>query len=92
MNAKAPSKLTELLFLVLIGHLSKVSYVAEIDNLLAKKVTEHVDNHAVLLGMLCLLKQFPQPITDGLIEYLAQYVRSFVAEQSRYIQLHYIRT
>ena len=84
MSAKAAPKLIEILFLAVIGHLSKVSMVNEVDNLIAKKVQDHVDNHAFLLGLLCLLKQYPDPIKKGVIEYLAQYARSFVADHSRY--------
>ena len=76
--AKPAPKMTELIFLTAICHLSKLQYSAEIDNLLDRK--DHVDSHAFLLGFLCLLKQYPQPISRGFMEYLAQYTRSFVAE------------
>ena len=85
MNAKAAPKLSELLFLAVIGHLAKVGYATEVDNLLAKKLQDHVDSHAFLLGTLCLLKQYPDPITRGMLEYLTQYTRSFVSEHSRYV-------
>ena len=83
MTAKPAPKLTELLFLAIIGHLSKISFTPEIDDLMAKKAQDHVDNHTFLLGILTLLKQYPDPITEGVVEYTAQYTRSFVAEHSR---------
>ena len=80
MPVKPSPKLIELIFLCVIGHLSKGYYSPEIDHLLAKKIQDHEDNYAFLLGLLCLLKQYPDPITRGLIEYLAQYARSFIAD------------
>ena len=80
MPVKPSLKLIELIFLCVIGHLSKGYYSPEIDHLLSKKIQDHEDNYAFLLGLLCLLKQYPDPITRGLIEYLAQYARSFVAD------------
>lgn len=60
--------------------MSKAAYVTEIDNLLARKLQDHVDSHCFILGILCLVKQYPDPVTKGLLEYLAQYARSFIAE------------
>ena len=82
MPVKPSPKLIELIFLCVIGHLSKGYYSPEIDHLLAKKIQDHEDNYAFLLGLLCLLKQYPDPITRGLIEYLAQYARSFIADHT----------
>ena len=87
MNAKPACKLPELLFLTVIGQLSKGVYVCEVDNLMARKLQDHMDSHAFLLGILCLLKQYPDPITKGILEYLAQYARSFIAEIPRYVRI-----
>ena len=91
MTAKPAPKLSELLFLTVIGHLAKVGYTNEVENLLAKKLQDHVDSHAFLLGILCLLKQYPDPITRGMLEYLTQYTRSFVSEHSRYVFIVFLR-
>ena len=85
INAKPAPKLTELLFLSVIGHLAKGVYVTEIDDLLARKLQDHVDSHCFLLGIVGLVKQYPDPVIKGLLEYLAQYARSFIAELPRYI-------
>ena len=82
LPVKSVPKLTELLFLCVIGHLSKGYYTPDIDYFLAKKVQDHVDSYPYLLGLLCLLRQYPDPISQGLVEYLAQYTRSFVAEHT----------
>ena len=81
-SAKPAPKLSELLFLAIIGQLSKCNYSGEIEDLLSKRFQEHVDSHAFILGMTCLLKQYPDTITRGILEYLAQYARSFIAETS----------
>ena len=74
-SAKPAPKLSELLFLAIIGQLSKCNYSGEIEDLLSKRFQEHVDSHAFILGMTCLLKQYPDTITRGILEYLAQYAR-----------------
>merc|ERR1712029_17595 len=81
-SAKPAPKLSELLFLAVIGQLSKCNYSLEIEDLLSKRLQDHVDSHAFILGMTCLLKQYPDTITRGILEYLAQYARSFIAEDS----------
>ena len=83
LTAKPGPKLTELLFLSVIGHLAKEFFAANAGGLMAKRVQDHVDAHPFLLGMLCLLRQFPQQITDGLLEYVAQYTRSFIADHTK---------
>ena len=52
--------------------------------LIAKRPTDMLDGYPFFLGISCLLRQYPTTIMDTVIEYVAQYIRSFVKEQARY--------
>jgi len=54
-----------------------------IGGLIAKRSTDMLDGYPFFLGISCLLRQYPTAIMDTVIEYVAQYIRSFVKEQSR---------
>ena len=51
--------------------------------LIAKRPTDMLDGYPFFLGISCLLRQYPTTIMDTVIEYVAQYIRSFVKEQAR---------
>ena len=42
----------------------------------------HLDGSVFLLGLSTLLEQYPKEVFKGVVAYLTQYIRSFVAEQS----------
>jgi hypothetical protein len=42
----------------------------------------HLDGSVFLFGLSTLLEQYPKEIFKGVLAYLTQYVRSFIAEQS----------
>ena len=83
MSAKASRKVTELLFLVVIGHLSRSTFSPMVGDLVPQRNKDHVDSQPFNLGLICLFKQYPMPVTRGLLEYLAQYARSFMAEHAK---------
>ena len=48
--------------------------------------TEVLDGHPFVIGVACLLHQYPDNVSSLVIRYLAQYVRSFYVEQTAQIQ------
>ena len=53
--------------------------------LISKKLPDpqsHVDGSVFLLGLSTLLEQYPKEVFKGVVAYLTQYVRSFIAEQT----------
>ena len=48
--------------------------------------TEVLDGHPFVIGVACLLNQYPDNVSSLVIRYLAQYVRSFYVEQTAQIQ------
>ena len=48
--------------------------------------TEVLDGHPFVIGVACLLHQYPDSVSNQVIRYLAQYVRSFYVEQTAQIQ------
>ena len=51
--------------------------------LIAKRSTDVLDGYPFFLGLSCLLRQYPTNIKETVVEYIAQYVRSFVKDQAR---------
>lgn len=82
VTAKPGPKLTELLFLAIIGNLGKGVYSPSTGGIMAKRAQDHLDGYPFVLGITCLLRQYPKRISDRVIQYMAQYTRSFVAEQT----------
>ncbi|XP_067134229.1 WASH complex subunit 5 [Centruroides vittatus] len=66
------------LFLFTIFHLSKLTYVKNIDGLISKKTIEPIDGIPFVIGTLTLLRQFHQEKTGQFLAYLGQYIRSNV--------------
>ncbi|XP_035916794.1 WASH complex subunit 5 [Anopheles stephensi] len=67
-----------LLFLYLTGTLAKLQYMENVDSLVAKRKNESIDGHPLTIGLLTVLRQFDASETDLFLQYLCQYVLSFV--------------
>lgn len=64
------------LFLLTISHLPKLIYVKNMSTLIGKKLAEHIDGTAFVVGIMTILKQYHSDILQLFIDYLAQYVNS----------------
>lgn len=64
------------LFLLTISHLPKLIYVKNMSTLIGKKLAEHIDGTAFVVGTMTILKQYHSDILQLFIDYLAQYVNS----------------
>uniref|UniRef100_A0A182JXG8 WASH complex subunit 5 n=1 Tax=Anopheles christyi TaxID=43041 RepID=A0A182JXG8_9DIPT len=73
-----PRFLPLLLFLFLVSTLPKLQYMENVDSLVAKKKNESIDGHPLTIGLLTVLRQFDAMETDIFLQYLCQYVLSFV--------------
>lgn len=74
----APRFLPLLLFLLLVTTLPKLQYMENVDSLVAKRKNESIDGHPLTIGLLTVLRQFDASETDMFLQYLCQYVLSFV--------------
>uniref|UniRef100_A0A182PF45 Strumpellin n=1 Tax=Anopheles epiroticus TaxID=199890 RepID=A0A182PF45_9DIPT len=73
-----PRFLSLLLFLFIVSSLPKLQYMECVDSLVAKKKSESIDGHPLTIGLLTVLRQFDASETDIFLQYLCQYVLSFV--------------
>ena len=80
--AKPAPKMAELIFIIIMTGLGKVSFMSGAGGLASKRVQDPLDGHVFGLGCICLLRQFPEAVGDGVLTYLAQYARSFAADAS----------
>ena len=83
VDGKPGPRLPELIFLVIISTLSKLQFSPNTGDLIAKKPNELLDGHPFAVGTACLLRQYPDEIFNKVVEYLAQYIRSFCVELTR---------
>lgn len=82
VTAKPGPRLPELIFLVVIFTLAKLQFSSNAGELIAKRSNEMLDGHPFVLGVACLLQQYPDEVFESVVSYLAQYIRSFCVEQT----------
>ncbi|XP_062543683.1 WASH complex subunit 5 [Armigeres subalbatus] len=75
---KSPRFLPLLAFLFVIAHLPRFQYMRNVDSLIVKKKNDPVDGFPSVIGLLTLFRQFDAAEMDIFIQYLCQYVMSFV--------------
>ncbi|XP_052892416.1 WASH complex subunit 5 [Anopheles moucheti] len=78
LKQEPPRFLPLVLFLFLISTLPKLQYMENVDSLVAKRKNESIDGHPLTIGLLTVLRQFDATETDIFLQYLCQYVLSFV--------------
>uniref|UniRef100_A0A182SYK9 WASH complex subunit 5 n=1 Tax=Anopheles maculatus TaxID=74869 RepID=A0A182SYK9_9DIPT len=78
IKQEPPRFLPLLLFLYLTGTFAKLQYMENVDSLVAKRKNESIDGHPLTIGLLTVLRQFDASETDLFLQYLCQYVLSFV--------------
>ena len=78
IKTKCPRHLSLFYFLFVISHLSKFNYMKNVDSLVAKKRTDSIDGFPCFVGVLTVLRQFQGNEIEVFIQYLAQYVMSYV--------------
>lgn len=66
------------IFLLVISHISKLTYSKTIGELVCKKPTDPLDAPPFIIGCITLLKQFHVKNTDKFLALMGQYVRSHV--------------
>ncbi|XP_053393928.1 WASH complex subunit 5-like isoform X2 [Mercenaria mercenaria] len=66
------------IFMLVISHISKLTYNKTIGGLVCKKPQDPLDAPPFVIGCITLLKQFHVDNTDRFIALMGQYVRSFV--------------
>ncbi|XP_052274369.1 WASH complex subunit 5-like isoform X2 [Dreissena polymorpha] len=66
------------IFLLVISHISKLTYSKQINGLVCKKPADPLDAPPFVIGCITLLKQFHVDNTEKFLAYMGQYVRSFV--------------
>ncbi|WAR23300.1 WASC5-like protein [Mya arenaria] len=66
------------IFLLVISHISKLTYNKAISGLVCKKPADPLDAPPFVIGCITLLKQFHVDNTDNFLALMGQYVRSFV--------------
>ncbi|XP_055382308.1 WASH complex subunit homolog 5 isoform X2 [Condylostylus longicornis] len=67
-----------LLFLFTISHIHKFKYFKTIDCLVAKNSKDHLDCNPLVFGLLTVLKQFNPNVMELYLDYMCQYINSFV--------------
>jgi len=78
ITTKPVQDLALLCFLVTIAYLQKVQYSKALDGLICKRVGDGVDSHPFVIGILTLLRQFHSIETNRYLEYLCQYISSYL--------------
>uniref|UniRef100_A0A182NJL2 Strumpellin n=1 Tax=Anopheles dirus TaxID=7168 RepID=A0A182NJL2_9DIPT len=78
IRQEPPRFLPLVLFLYIATTLPKLQYMENVDSLVAKKKNESIDGHPLTIGLLSVLRQFDACETDLFLQYLCQYVLSFV--------------
>uniref|UniRef100_A0A1B0GJP1 WASH complex subunit 5 n=2 Tax=Lutzomyia longipalpis TaxID=7200 RepID=A0A1B0GJP1_LUTLO len=68
----------QFLFLLVIAHLGKLQFVKNLATLIAKKQSEQIDGAPFVTGLATILRQFHPKITDMFIQYVSQYIVSFI--------------
>lgn len=76
ITTKRISHFSMLCFLFTISQLQKLQYSKPLCGLISKKITEPVDSHPFVIGMITLLKQFHSFETESYIALIGQYIRS----------------
>uniref|UniRef100_A0A182IM32 Strumpellin n=1 Tax=Anopheles atroparvus TaxID=41427 RepID=A0A182IM32_ANOAO len=78
LKQDTPRFLPLVLFLYVISTLGKVQYMENVDSLVAKKKNESFDGHPLTIAILTVFRQFDGIEMDVFLQYLCQYVLSFV--------------
>lgn len=78
ISTRSPPFLPLLAFLFVIVHLPRFQYMKNVDSLIAKKKNDPIDGFPSVIGLLTLFRQFQVAEMDLFIQYLCQYVMSFV--------------
>ncbi|XP_058120822.1 WASH complex subunit 5 [Anopheles ziemanni] len=78
LKQDSPRFLPLVVFLYVIALLSKFQYMENVDSLVAKKKNESVDGHPLTVALLTLFRQFDGTEMDVFLQYICQYVLSFV--------------
>ncbi|XP_053677589.1 WASH complex subunit 5 [Anopheles nili] len=78
LKQETPRFLPLVLFLFVVSTLGKLQYMENVDSLVAKRKNEAIDGHPLTIGVLTVLRQFDALETDIFLQYLCQYVLSFV--------------
>ena len=47
-----------------------------------RQPTEMLDGHPFVVGVACLLRQYPDDVFEKVVGYLAQFIRSFFVEHT----------
>ncbi|XP_058829034.1 WASH complex subunit 5 [Topomyia yanbarensis] len=77
-NTRSPQYLSLLVFLFVIAHLPRFQYLKNVDSLIAKKKNDAIDGFPCLVGLLAIFRQFQDGELNLFIQYMCQYVMSFV--------------
>lgn len=78
ITTKKLPNLALICFLSTVAHLQKVQYNKFIDGFVSRKLGEGVDSHPFLIGIITTLRQFHNHITIKYLEYLCQYICSYL--------------
>lgn len=73
-----------ILFLFVIAHIPKFQYIKNIGSLTGRKSSEHIDGTAFVIGIVTVLRQFHRNIMYSFLEYICQYITSFIEYNLRY--------
>ncbi|GAB0089628.1 hypothetical protein DMENIID0001_042040 [Sergentomyia squamirostris] len=68
----------QFLFLLVIAHLPKFQFIKNLATLVAKKQSDQIDGAPFVAGIVTILRQFHPKITDLFLQYLCQYIVSFI--------------
>ncbi|XP_059615254.1 WASH complex subunit 5 [Phlebotomus argentipes] len=75
---KNSAHFAQFLFLLVISHLAKMQFVKNLATLMAKKQSEQIDGAPFITGIVTILRQFHPKITDLFLQYLCQYIVSYI--------------
>ncbi|XP_058458718.1 WASH complex subunit 5 [Malaya genurostris] len=75
---RCPQYLSLLAFLFVIAHLPRFQYMKNVNSLIAKKKNDPIDGFPVVVGLLAIFRQFQDGELNLFIQYICQYVMSYV--------------